>query len=182
MIQKYFFKNNDQHASKWTVLVIDLCIVAFSFFIAYFIRFNLTFNFDVERLWIQLPFVVTLYLTAFIASGSYKGVIRHTGIKDVYTIFNSICLASIGIIVIILINRQVGMLEGFTIPLSIIIINSLLTFLALTASRYIFKVSYENLIKNDSQPAKKILIYGAGESGIITYNTLTNHSLSLIHI
>ena len=176
MIQKYFFKNNDQHASKWTVLVIDLCIVAFSFFIAYFIRFNLTFNFDVERLWIQLPFVVTLYLTAFIASGSYKGVIRHTGIKDVYTIFNSICLASIGIIVIILINRQVGMLEGFTIPLSIIIINSLLTFLALTASRYIFKVSYENLIKNDSQPAKKILIYGAGESGIITYNTLTNHS------
>jgi FlaA1/EpsC-like NDP-sugar epimerase len=115
-------------------------------------------------------------LIAFLISGSYKGVVRHTGIKDVYSIFNAICLGSIGTIVIILLNRVVGVFDNFTIPLSIIIINSLLSFLSLTASRYIFKISYESLIKSDGIPSKNLLIYGAGESGIITYNTLTNHS------
>ena len=182
MLKKYIFEKNQHHASKWTVLCIDLCIVCISFCLAYIIRFNLSFSFDVQQLWMQLPLVVVLFSIAFVVTGSYKGVVRHTGIKDVYAIFNAICLASIGVITIILINRRVGMFDNFTIPLSIIIINSLLTFLALVASRYIFKIGYESLIKNDSQPFKNLLIYGAGESGIITYNTLTNHSKMKVRV
>ena len=176
MIKKYLFDNERHHASKWTVLFIDLCIVAVSFVMAYFIRFNLSFDFDVQRLWAQLPIVVLLFLIAFLISGSYKGVVRHTGIKDVYAIFNAICLASIGTIGFILFNRYMNLVEGFTIPLSIIIINSLLTFITLTTSRYVFKICYESLIKSNEVPTKNLLIYGAGESGIITHNTLTNHS------
>lgn len=176
MIKRYIFDNHRHYASKWTVLLIDLCIVAVSFVLAYFIRFNLSFNFDVKRLWTQLPIVVLLFLVAFLISGSYKGVVRHTGIKDVYAIFNAICLASIGTIGIILLNRYLDVVEDFTIPLSIIIINSLLTFITLTTSRYVFKICYEHLMKSNQDPAKNVIIYGAGESGIITYNTLTNHS------
>lgn len=176
MIKKYLFDNNRHYASKWTVLFIDLCIVSVSFVLAYFIRFNLSFNFDVQRLWVQLPIVVSLFLGAFLISGSYKGVVRHTGMKDVYSIFNAVCLASISTIVIILFNRYAGFVDGFTIPLSIIIINSLLTFIALTAARYVFKIAYESMINSNEIPAKNIIVYGAGESGIITYNTLTNHS------
>lgn len=176
MIKKYIFDNNKHYASKWTVLLIDLCIVGVSFMLAYFIRFNLSFNFDVQRLWTQLPIVVLLFLISFLVSGSYKGVVRHTGIKDVYAIFNAICLASIGTIGIVLTNRYLGIVDSFTIPLSIIIINSLLTFLALTAARYVFKICFESLIKNNETPTKNLIVYGAGESGIITYNTLTNHS------
>ncbi len=176
MIKKYIFDNDKHYASKWTVLFIDLCIVAVSFILAYFIRFNLSFNFDVQKLWAQLPIVVLLFLAAFFVSGSYKGVVRHTGIKDVYAIFNAICLASIGTIAIILSNRYLNLVDGFTIPLSIIIINSLLTFITLTASRYVFKICFESLIKNNETPTKNLIVYGAGESGIITYNTLTNHS------
>ena len=176
MIKKYIFDNSRHYASKWTVLFVDLCIVSVSFILAYFIRFNLSFNFDVQRLWTQLPIVILLFLVAFLISGSYKGVVRHTGIKDVYAIFNAICLASIGTIAIILVNRYMNFIEGFTIPLSIIIINSLLTFITLTASRYVFKICYESLINRNETPVKNLMIYGAGESGIITYNTLTNHS------
>ncbi len=182
MIRKYIFDNDKHYASKWTVLFVDLCIVGISFTLAYFIRFNLSFNFEVQRLWSQLPLVIILFLSSFIISGSYKGVVRHTGIKDVYAIFNAICMASIGIIGIILVNRQIGFYENFTIPLSIIIINSLLTFIALTASRYVFKICYETLIKSDNVPTTNLLIYGAGESGIITYNTLTNHSKMKVRV
>jgi FlaA1/EpsC-like NDP-sugar epimerase len=109
-------------------------------------------------------------------SGSYKGVVRHTGIKDVYAIFNAVCLASIGAITVVMLNRYLDFVDGFTIPLSIIIINSLLTFIALAASRLVFKIAYESLMKRGQAPSKNLIIYGAGESGIITYNTLTNHS------
>ena len=176
MIRQYLFDNGRHHASKWTVLIIDLLIVAVSFVMAYFIRFNLSFNFDVQKLWAQLPVVLMLFLSAFLISGSYKGVVRHTGIKDVYAIFNAICLASIGVIAIILINRYFDLIEDFTIPLSIIIINSLITFITLTSSRFVFKICYESLIKSKETPTKNLIIYGAGESGIITHNTLTNHS------
>lgn len=176
MIKEYFFRRGRRYASKWTVLFIDLCIVSVSFILAYFIRFNLSFNFDVQSLWTQLPVVVLLFLLAFLISGSYKGVVRHTGIKDVYAIFNAVCLASIGAIGSVLANRYMEIVDEFTIPLSIIIINSLLTFITLATSRYVFKICYENLMNNNSGPTKNLIIYGAGESGIITYNTLTNHS------
>ncbi|TXN35960.1 polysaccharide biosynthesis protein [Flagellimonas hymeniacidonis] len=176
MIKEYFFDKRSHYASKWTVLFIDLNIVATSFILAYFIRFNLSFSFNVNMLWSQLPLVVLVFLLAFIVTGSYKGVVRHTGIKDVYAIFNSTCLASIGIIALIVFNKYANVVEGFTIPLSIIIINSLLTFIVLTISRYIFKVCYESLSKSSAVPTKNVLIYGAGESGIIAHNTLINHS------
>ena len=85
-------------------------------------------------------------------------------------------MASIGAIAVVLANRYFDWVDGFTIPLSIIIINSLLTFIALAASRFVFKIAYENLMKSGQTVSKNIIIYGAGESGIITYNTLTNHS------
>ncbi|WP_422859649.1 polysaccharide biosynthesis protein [Flagellimonas sp. S174] len=164
------------HGSKWTVLLIDLFQVGLSFVLAYFIRFNLSFDFEVKMLWTQLPLIIMFFLIAFAITGSYKGVVRHTGIKDAYAIFNSVCLASIGVIVFVLSNRYLGILDNFTIPLSIIIINSLLTFLALTTSRFVFKVCYEQLMINNQVPTKNVVIYGAGESGIITHNTLVNHS------
>ncbi|WP_010517330.1 polysaccharide biosynthesis protein [Croceivirga radicis] len=176
MIKEFFFRTGQRYASKWTVLLIDLCIVSFSFILAYFIRFNLSFDFDVEQLWMQLPVVVVLFFLAFLVSGSNKGVVRHTGIKDVYAIFNAVCLASIGAIGVVMFNRYLVFFEKFTIPLSIIIVNSLLTFIALSASRMVFKIAFESLMKGNQAPTKNLIIYGAGESGIITYNTLTNHS------
>ena len=178
MIQNYLTNNAQRYASKWLVLAIDLVIVSISFMLSYIIRFNLTFNFDVNKLLVQLPVVVTIALIAFLIIGSYKGVVRHTGVRDVYNIFNAICLSSILAIFLIIGNRQFEMVDNFTIPLSIIIIHSLISFVSLTASRYIFKSLYQNYISSESKITKNILIYGAGESGILTHGAITTHSKS----
>lgn len=68
-------------------------------------------------------------------------------------------------------------MPSFTIPLSIIIINSLISFVTLTASRYVFKAMYEQLT-GGIRASKNVLIYGAGNSGILTYGALTNHAKS----
>ncbi len=181
MIQKYFTNQAKRYASKWLVLGIDLVTFGLAFVLSYFIRFNLTLNFDVDKLFIQLPFVISIGLFAFILTGSYKGVVRHTGVRDVYNIFNAICLSSIITIFFVIVNRQYGMMDDFTIPLSIIIIHSLISFLAMTASRYLFKTIYQSLISN-LEIRKNVLIYGAGESGIITYNTITSHTRSNVKV
>lgn len=139
------------------------------------IRFNLTLNFEVEKLLMQLPLITVAALVSFIIVGSYKGVVRHTGVRDVYNIFNAICLSSIMVIFFVIANRQFGFLPQFTIPISIIIVNSLIGFISLTSSRYMFKSLY-NQISGDLKSSKNVLIYGAGDSGILTYGALTNHS------
>lgn len=177
MIKDYLVSNAHRYASKWLVLLIDVGIVCFSFILSYFIRFNLTFEFDTEQLFLQLPVVCGLSLISFLITGSYTGVVRHTGVRDVYNLFNAICLSSILAIFMVIVNRQLDIMVDFTIPLSIIIIHSLIAFIALTASRYVFKSLYYNLVKK-IKVTKNVLIYGAGEAGIITYSALTGHSAS----
>ena len=183
MIQSYLTNTVERYASKWLVLAIDVGIVCLSFVLSYFVRFNLTFDFAVENLLTQVPLIATVALFSFLIVGSYKGVIRHTGIKDVYNIFNAICLTSILTIFIVLTYRSFGTKGSFTIPLSIIIINSLISFVGMVASRYVFKVFYLNVL-NENRPrsSKNIIIYGAGESGILTYNAITNISRSNIKV
>ncbi len=178
MIQNYISHSANRYASKWLVLAIDVISACIAFFLSYFIRFNLSFKFDVDKLYIQLPVVALISLVAFLIVGSYKGVVRHTGVRDVYNIFNAICLSSILMITVVLINKEFGFFENFTIFLGIIIIHSLLAFIGLTASRYIFKAIYESYASRDLKVNKNVLIYGAGESGILTHNAITNHSKS----
>jgi FlaA1/EpsC-like NDP-sugar epimerase len=177
MIQKYLNYNAQRYASKWLVLGIDLLTVVFSFILSYFIKFNLTLNFDLHNFLVQIPLVAGAALLAFMIVGSYKGVVRHTGVRDVYNIFNAVCFFSILVIFIVMINRQMDILSQFTIPLSIIIINSLIAFIGLAASRFVFK-SFYNKMNSTIKVTKNILIYGAGDSGVLTHGAIGNNSKS----
>jgi FlaA1/EpsC-like NDP-sugar epimerase len=178
MIQNYLTNRAQKYTSKWIVLAIDLTLIAITFVFSYLIRFNLTLDFDSDKLLVQLPIIMAIGLVSFLITGSYKGVIRHTGVRDVYNIFNAICLSSIITIFMVILNREMNYMEDFTVPLSIIIIHSLLAFMALSASRYVFKTAYYNLVKQ-FKITKNVIIYGAGESGILTQNALTSHTGSV---
>lgn len=182
MIKNYLVNNAHRYASKWLVLVIDVCLISVSFVLSYIIRFNLTLDFDIEKLFVQLPIIALISTASFLFTGSYKGVVRHTGVRDVYNIFNAICLSSILLISMVLFNRELGIFENFTVPLGIIIIHSLLSFVALTCSRYVFKALYNNFMARDFKVNKNVLIYGAGESGILTQNALVNHTKSKVRV
>ncbi|WP_248722979.1 nucleoside-diphosphate sugar epimerase/dehydratase [Seonamhaeicola sp. ML3] len=173
MIRNYFFDLSQKYASKWLIFFVDLFVVLFTLFIAYLIRFNFTLDFDTNQFFVQLPFLAIVSATSFLIVGSYKSVIRHTGFTDIVNIFKAVVLiAGIGITGVILI-RSFSLLPNFTIPGSIIVIHSLLSFVALAGSRLLFKISY-NYLKCKFKTSKNILIYGAGDSGIITYNALLN--------
>ena len=135
--------------SKRLLLGIDLFVISISFFLAYLIRFNLSMSFDVSKMAQQLPLVVLIALMALLITGSYKGKFRHTGIRDVYHIFKAICLGSLVIILVNVIIRKLEFSTGFSIPLSIIILYTLLSWVGLTASRYLYLVFHSTLINKD---------------------------------
>ncbi|ULC58264.1 polysaccharide biosynthesis protein [Flaviramulus sp. BrNp1-15] len=174
MINNYFTYLSQKYASKWLVFAIDIAIVLSTFFIAYFIRFNFTLGFDINQFFTQIPIVFVLSALSFLIIGSFKSVIRHTGFTDVVNLFKAISLMTLMTIVFVLLNKEIGLISEFTIPRSIIVMHALLSFVTLSASRLVFKMLYNHL-KCKLLTTKRILIYGAGDSGIATYNALTSN-------
>ena len=171
MTNNYFAYLSQKYASKWLVLAIDLTTIAATFLFSYLIRFNFTLNFDLKQFLFQLPVVLIIAAISFFVFGSFKSVIRHTGFTDVANLFKSVSLMAVLTVLFILVNRDIELMRGFTIPLSIIIMHGLLSFVLLSASRLVFKMAYNHL-KCKYMTSKRVLIYGAGDSGIVTYNAL----------
>jgi FlaA1/EpsC-like NDP-sugar epimerase len=114
--------------------------------------------------------VLSVRLIAFIISKTYKGVVRYTGAKDATRIFAIILLSSFVLYAVNIFTRQI-LLGYYIIPHSVIIIDALVTIFIMISSRLAIKAIYfEN--KNPEKQKTQVIIYGAGESGIITKRTL----------
>ena len=181
MINNYFAYYSQKYASKWLVFGIDLSLILVTFFLAYFIRFNFTLNFDVNQFLFELPFVFIVSALSILIVGSFKSVIRHTGFTDVVNVFKSITLMAFLCSVIVFVNRLTGVLPGFTIPLSIIVMHALLSFVTLSASRLLFKMTYKYL-KSKLLLTKRVLIYGTGDSAVETYNAVLNNAKTSFNV
>jgi FlaA1/EpsC-like NDP-sugar epimerase len=177
MIKFFLLKLSKNYLSKWIVLFLDVLLVIISFVFAYFVRFNASFDFDIVNLLIQLPIIIVLAVLSFVFTGSFKGIIRHTGIRDVFNVFlGGTLLASLSIFVVF-VNRILEFHVEFTIPISIIIIHYFINIFVLTLSRFVLKSLYE-IISSDVSKTTNVLIYGAGDSGILTYGALNKDTKS----
>tara|TARA_R110001606_G_scaffold152476_1_gene293191 strand:- start:1344 stop:3245 length:1902 start_codon:yes stop_codon:yes gene_type:complete len=170
MLRSFFLKTLNKYASRWLVLGIDVLLVCFSFLLAYIIRFNITFNFNTDQLLLQVPVIIMVALSSFLMVGSYKGIVRHTGTKDAFNVFLGITIYASLISFIVIVN-QLFKLSAFTIPISIIVIHYFVAVFVLIISRYVFKAFYD-VISTELNTIRNVLIFGAGEAGIITYGAL----------
>jgi FlaA1/EpsC-like NDP-sugar epimerase len=171
MIKTSFKNLIKKNTPRWMVLMIDCYIVINTFLFAYFIRFNFELTFDTSKLIYQLPLVFVAAFISFVLSGSYKGTIRHTSFRDAVNISLASFIIGLLLTLFVWVNRTFGILNNFTIPISIIAIHFLLNMLMLIVSRHLFKELYF-LFTSNVKNIKKVLIYGAGEAGILTYLVL----------
>ena len=181
MIKRLLQNISHRYASKWLVMLFDLCIVVGTFIAAYVIRYNFILDFDFITMFKQIPFVFLAALISFLMVGSYKGVVRFTGFKDVINIIIGVNILATILIVSTFFSRRYHYDSIFNISGSIIYIHLLLNILFLVGSKLFVKSVY-NKIKTDLGIQKRILIYGAGSSGMITYDAITNdpHSSHIV--
>lgn len=170
---KSFLKRNNAYTSRWIVLTIDIVIALNAFFLAYLIRFNFTLNFSGNDMILQLPYIAIITFICFLLVGSYKGIVRHTGIKDAINVFWSATAILILTTVTTLAFRYYSILVDYAVPIGIIVIHYLLNLVLLIASRFVFKYLFNRIITT-YKPPRNILIYGAGDSGLLTYTTMNS--------
>ncbi len=163
---------------RWVIIVIDLFIVAFATMLGYLLRFN----FSIQEILVHNPLsgIIINVACAFIAilfTNSYNGIVRYTGIQDGVRIFYMLILN------LALIN---GLNLGFhyqyshnIVPYSVILISFLASFLILFNYRllvkYVFSFYNRGSIKN-----AYVLIYGAGQTGIITKHVIDSTRTSRV--
>ncbi|MFC5045350.1 polysaccharide biosynthesis protein [Aquimarina hainanensis] len=180
-LKELILNYSNRHASKWLVLGIDLFIIVVNFFLAYIVRFGIVLNFDIAELGYRLPIIVLMAAISFLLVGSYKGVVRHTGMKDAYNLFLAVTILFTMSGILMVFSRLGVIPELLNIPISILCVFYLLNIITLTLSRLVFKYGYQS-IKSRLGQASRILIYGAGDSGLITQAAVTNDSKKSITV
>jgi len=173
MIKRQLQNISQKYASKWLVMLFDLVVVAFTFIIAYIIRFNFKIDFDILVMFKQLPFVFLAAFISFLLVGSYKGVVRFTGFKDVVNIIIGVNILATILIVTTFLSRKLHYQSIFNISGSVIYIHLLLNILFLVGFKLFIKSIY-NHVMQDFKNKKRVMIYGAGNSGMLTYDAITN--------
>jgi FlaA1/EpsC-like NDP-sugar epimerase len=159
-----------KNTPRWLIFIIDISICLFAIFLSYMLRFN----FHIPPVDLRdLPTVVSIILSVRILSFSigktYAGIIRYTSSKDAQRIFIVISIGSLTLAVIDVCSFAYA--AKIIIPTSIIIIDYIVTVFLLVSLRTLVKVLYYEL-KNPKRDKTKVIVYGAGEAGVITLRTL----------
>lgn len=156
---------------RWIILLIDVAICVVSLCIAYLLRFNFSMPPEADKNALPLVFmlVIGIRLLSFFIGKTYAGIIRYTSTEDAKRIFITITAGSLFFIGCNLFSYLYN--QTFLIPFSIVFIELMSTIFIMISSRVMVKLLYFNQ-KSRLQEKINVIIYGAGEAGLIAKRTL----------
>lgn len=148
----------------------DLLVVAFSLVAAY----NVRYNFAVPHTVYATLAYVTLYVLGvrsifLVGFRTFAGVFRYTSSADAVRIFVAACAGSFVFVIGNVISVQVT--GQHLIPYGILAMEFVLSIFLMTGIRLGYRVLY-NRFSRSRPESRSVIIYGAGEAGMITKKTL----------
>ena len=171
-----FFKNitesffNSRTTPRWIIFFIDVSRCVLSLVFAYVLRFNFSVpKVEIVTFIYVFPFVIVLRILSFLYFETYSGIIRYTSTRDAFRILKMLGAGSVFMAVANVVSYLFT--EKYVVPFSIIIIDFLIGNFLMIVGRLAVKVAYAE-ISNPSREKDFVIIYGAGEAGIITKRTL----------
>jgi FlaA1/EpsC-like NDP-sugar epimerase len=156
---------------RWLIFIIDIAFVIFAVFLAYMLRFNFHVPESEIKNWGSVfALVLGIRALSFIGFKTFAGIIRFTSTEDAVRIFlvvlgGSIAFAAANLLSYYYINRL------YIIPFSIIIIEFMTVVLLMVTFRVVVKIAYLEIM-NPAGTRNKVIIFGAGEAGLITKRAL----------
>ncbi|MBK7239612.1 MAG: polysaccharide biosynthesis protein [Flavobacteriales bacterium] len=156
---------------RWGVIVVDLALCLVALGVAYSLRFNFSIpQHELDLLWPVLPIFLLVRLVSFLIAGIHRVMVRHTNTQDARRIFLTVLGGSLTFLLIGAV-RYFLVDEKYLLPLSIIAIDFMATAMLMISTRIVFKLLHLRAI-GAGKEAKNVVIYGAGEAGLITKRTL----------
>ena len=178
-MRKLLYQFNKYNLPRKLVLTADLSITVTAFLAAYVLRYNLNINqVSFTQVLLQMVLIIfPLYLCAFLWSGSYRGIVRHSSIDDAVLFYKAIGIASIIALVVSSLCRYVDIPEYWVLPGSVIIIHGAISTFLLMGFRMIVRGIYQ-FYMNPQEEQRPILIFGAGDMGQIAMQIIENDKCS----
>ncbi|OHC84548.1 MAG: polysaccharide biosynthesis protein [Sphingobacteriia bacterium RIFOXYD2_FULL_35_12] len=172
MLKKYRLRRikNLSILPRWIIFILDILVSSFCFLLAYFIKNEFDLNiFKQSYIGQNLLILLAFNTSLFSLFKVYAGIIRFTGLQDTFRIFFVVFFANIGYYLLDLFILQ---WYGFhLIQASVLVINMLLSFVALSSYRVIIKYFF-SYITTINVTKKRVAIFGAGDVGISTKRAL----------
>jgi FlaA1/EpsC-like NDP-sugar epimerase len=163
---------------RWVIILIDLTFIATSALLGYCLRFNFNINDIINH---NFANGVVLYTTcglfSIVTTSSYKGIIRYTGVQDGVRIFYMLIL-NVGLVTVVNFLYKFRS-AAHLIPYSVILISFLASFLFLFNYRLLVKYIF-SFYKRAILKRSNVLIYGAGQTGIITKHVIESSQSSRV--
>lgn len=163
------------------ILIFDMVIVIASYLMAMVLLFfndmkNPYWDYD----WSRIIIVPCVYLVMFLIFKTHDGLIRYSGFNDIRKIIiaNSFALS------ILVFSKMIFMKINTTVAYAlyprffIIIYHYFITLVIMILSRLIIRRIYNEFYKKTSSKQKNVLVYGAGEGGLLLYRTLSQDTES----
>ena len=150
---------------SWTILLLDLFIVALSVLIGYLLRFEVGYPFrNSTDLFISIGVIAVVDLIFFRVFHTYANVLRLSSFVDLLNIFAAMVLSFI--VTLILNYLSLWILGRGVMPLSVLITSYLVAFVLMVTFRMAIKTIYDEFSTSRSSNRMNVLIYGTQAGGI----------------
>jgi UDP-GlcNAc:undecaprenyl-phosphate GlcNAc-1-phosphate transferase len=150
-------------------VLLDFVLVTLAYYAAYRLKFDyIEFAGNFAFFMRSLPVVVAVQSLSFFAVGVYQGVWRHFSASDAVTVVKGAFAGTLASELILL-----YMFQGENYSRTVFIIYGVVVVLMITGSRASFRVISEALQRR-RQTGRRIVIYGAGDGGVMAVRELLN--------
>ncbi len=161
---------------RWVVLLIDVCIVCGCYLFSHFAINSFRGSFELEMMFKKAPLILTVYFLCFIWYGTYKGIVRQTGIRDAVRVFKVVWTAMVILMVITAVTRALfekGTVAGDYLRMSyaLLFMHAFFTMVSLVAARIFYRTLYEAFFFRKRKQVA-VLIFGASRPGLMALSLL----------
>ena len=171
----FFGKRNSSSLSRGYVLVFDIFIVILAILFVPLVGYYP----DYPKTSLLLFFrgstsIIVFFIIGFLVAGSYKGLVRYTGFKDIERIARTTIWVFVALCLCKYLINNIAILKVFNayfLNYLSIFLTCIVVLVFLVFSRLVIRRVYNEYLR--PQPNKiNVIIYGAGDAGPITQNAL----------
>ena len=167
---------------RWMMFTLDNLAVFLVFLFAYLLRFNFVLlDFDPNLAIDHALLTVSIYIVFSLVYHSYSGLIRHTTLSDIFTVFKATSSSFAVLFALTLAARWTGWSTVFIVPISILIIHYVTITVWLFFVRVLIKIIYQLMTSSETR-RKNILIFGAGEMGFTVKRVIYSDAKGSYHV
>lgn len=161
---------------RWVIFFIDVLACSFSFVAAFLIHGNFNIHPELAQQLIYCFYLNIIFSSiVFYLLKTFSGIVRYTGIED----YLRIIVATIIIATLFVVTDSIVYLtqKRILLPFAVVLIYFLLSFLFLSSYRILVKSLFE-YAKGVKQYKQNVLVFGAGELGMLTKRAIDNDKAS----